>query len=113
MTTVAAIQRAVCERYGVTLAELKGPLRSRHLALPRHVAMYLGRKLTRRSLPQIGVLFGSRDHSTVTHAVKRVEELLAVADFIRETMAAPPAVDKFQWISEDESYADSDIESIN
>ncbi len=51
--------------------------RSRVVARPRQVAMYLAKKLTSKSLPEIGRKFGGKDHTTVMHAVKRIEELMA------------------------------------
>ena len=53
------------------------PMMLRNIARPRQVAMYLAKKLTPRSLPEIGRRFGGRDHTTVMHAVKRIEELRA------------------------------------
>jgi chromosomal replication initiator protein len=74
--TVDEIQRKVAEYFGLKLADLHGPRRARNLARPRQVAMYLAKKLTQRSLPEIGRRFGGRDHTTVMHAVKRIEELM-------------------------------------
>jgi len=70
--TVAEIQLAACEHFGVTLDELLSPARSPRLTLPRHVAMYLARELTGESLPAIGRQFGGRDHTTVLHAWRRI-----------------------------------------
>jgi chromosomal replication initiator protein len=75
--TVDEIQRKVAEYFGLKLADLHGPRRARNLARPRQVAMYLAKKLTQRSLPEIGRRFGGRDHTTVMHAVKRIDELMA------------------------------------
>ncbi len=74
--TVEDIQRRVAEYYNLRLADLLSPRRARTVARPRQVAMYLSKQLTTRSLPDIGRKFGGRDHTTVMHAVKRVEELV-------------------------------------
>ncbi|MEM7072143.1 MAG: helix-turn-helix domain-containing protein, partial [Pseudomonadota bacterium] len=71
--TIAAIQRAVCAHYSVQLKDLLSARRSRAIVQPRHVAMYLARELTVRSFPEIGRMFGDRDHSTVYHAIKQIE----------------------------------------
>jgi len=67
--TVDRIQRAVCEEFRVTLTDMSSKRRARAIARPRQVAMYLCKKLTKRSLPDIGRRFGGRDHTTVMHAV--------------------------------------------
>ncbi|WP_292019216.1 chromosomal replication initiator protein DnaA [Maritimibacter sp. UBA3975] len=74
--TVEEIQRKVAEHYGVRFSDMIGPKRLRSIARPRQVAMMLSKELTTRSYPDIGRRFGGRDHSTVMHAVKRVEELI-------------------------------------
>jgi chromosomal replication initiator protein len=63
----------------VKLSDMMSARRAREVARPRQVAMYLAKKLTPRSLPEIGRRFGGRDHTTVMHAVKRIDEL-RVAD---------------------------------
>lgn len=73
--TVEEIQRRVSEHYNIRMSELIGPKRVRNFARPRQVAMYLCKQLTSRSLPEIGRRFGGRDHTTVMHGVKRIEEL--------------------------------------
>ncbi|MDV4144531.1 MULTISPECIES: chromosomal replication initiator protein DnaA [Shimia] len=73
--TVEEIQRQVSEHYNIRLSDMIGPKRVRTLARPRQVAMYLSKQLTSRSLPEIGRRFGGRDHTTVMHGVKRIEEL--------------------------------------
>jgi len=77
--TIDEIQRKTADYYGLKLADLLSPRRAREVARPRQVAMYLAKKLTPRSLPEIGRRFGGRDHTTVMHGVKRIEEL-RVAD---------------------------------
>jgi len=74
--SVEEIQRKVSEHYAIRLSDMLGPKRLRTFARPRQVAMYLAKQLTRRSLPEIGRSFGGRDHTTVMHGVKRIEELM-------------------------------------
>jgi chromosomal replication initiator protein len=74
--TIEEIQRRVAEHYNIRLSDLIGPKRVRPVARPRQGAMYLCKKLTTRSLPEIGRRFGGRDHTTVMHAIKRIEELI-------------------------------------
>ncbi len=73
--TIEEIQRKVSEHYHIRLSDLLGPKRVRNYARPRQVAMYLSKQLTSRSLPDIGRRFGGRDHTTVMHGVRRIEEL--------------------------------------
>jgi chromosomal replication initiator protein len=74
--TVASIQDAVCERFGLSRDELLGTGRSARIAGPRQLAMYLARTHTKESLPAIGAAFGGRNHTTVMHAVRRIEARL-------------------------------------
>jgi chromosomal replication initiator protein len=88
--TIDEIQRKVAEHYALKMSDLLSARRAREVARPRQVAMYLAKKLTPRSLPEIGRRFGGRDHTTVMHAVKRIEELRVTdrevdADVIRLT----------------------------
>ena len=73
--TVEEIQRKVSDHYNIRLSDMIGPKRLRSYARPRQVAMYLSKHMTSRSLPEIGRRFGGRDHTTVMHGVKRIEEL--------------------------------------
>ncbi len=75
--TIDDIQRRVADYYHLKLADLLSARRAREVARPRQVAMYLAKRLTPRSLPEIGRRFGNRDHTTVMHAVKRIDELRA------------------------------------
>jgi chromosomal replication initiator protein len=75
--TIEEIQKKVAEHYNVKLADMHSPRRARAVARPRQVAMYLAKQLTTRSLPEIGRKFGGRDHTTVIHAVRKIEELRA------------------------------------
>ena len=74
--TIDEIQRSVAEYYNLRLAEMLSQRRSRVIARPRQVAMYLSKQLTSRSLPEIGRRFGGRDHTTVMHAVRKIEDLV-------------------------------------
>ncbi|MDB6179263.1 chromosomal replication initiator protein DnaA [Paracoccus sp. Z330] len=69
------IQRKVAEHYNIKLADMMGPKRARNVARPRQIAMYLSKQLTSRSLPEIGRRFGGRDHTTIMHGVRKIEEL--------------------------------------
>ena len=71
------IQKKVAEYYSVRISDMHSPRRARTVARPRQVAMYLSKQLTPRSLPEIGRKFGGRDHTTVLHAVRKIEELIA------------------------------------
>ncbi len=73
--TIEEIQKKVAEHYRIKLADMHSVRRARAVARPRQVAMYLAKQLTSRSLPEIGRKFGGRDHTTVMHAVRKVEEL--------------------------------------
>jgi chromosomal replication initiator protein len=75
--TIEEIQRKVAEHYNIRLTDMSSARRSRQVARPRQVAMYLAKQLTSRSLPEIGRRFGNRDHTTVMHAVSRIAELMA------------------------------------
>lgn len=75
--TIEEIQRKVAEHYNVRLSDMIGPKRVRTIARPRQIAMYLAKQLTPRSLPEIGRRFGGRDHTTIMHGVRRIEELMA------------------------------------
>jgi chromosomal replication initiator protein len=74
--TIEEIQRRVAEHYNVRLSDMIGPKRVRTIARPRQIAMFLAKQLTPRSLPEIGRRFGGRDHTTIMHGVRRIEELM-------------------------------------
>ncbi|MEM7520665.1 MAG: chromosomal replication initiator protein DnaA [Pseudomonadota bacterium] len=84
--SVEEIQRKVSEHFNIRLSDIVGPKRLRSYARPRQVAMYLCKKLTTRSLPEIGRMFGGRDHTTVMHGVKRIEELKVSDERIAEDL---------------------------
>ena len=73
--TIDQIQKAVADHFEMKPLDLVSARRARAVARPRQIAMYLAKRLTTRSLPEIGRKFGGRDHSTVIHAVRRIEEL--------------------------------------
>jgi len=73
--TIDEIQRRVAEHFNIRLSEMTSERRARAVARPRQIAMYLAKQLTTRSLPEIGRKFGGRDHTTVMHAVRKIEEL--------------------------------------
>ncbi|MCP1215711.1 chromosomal replication initiator protein DnaA [Acetobacter orientalis] len=75
--TIEEIQKKVAEHWNIRLTDMSSARRARVVARPRQVAMYLAKQLTSRSLPEIGRKFGNRDHTTVMHAVSRVEEIMA------------------------------------
>src|SRR6058998_670600 len=74
--TIQLIQRATAEHFGLRVEEMRAKRRTKGIAFPRQVAMYLARELTDASLPRIGEEFGGRDHTTVMHACDRVKEAL-------------------------------------
>ena len=82
--TIEEIQKKVAEHFNTRLSDMSSARRARAVARPRQVAMYLSKQLTSRSLPEIGRKFGGRDHTTVMHAVSRIESLMnsdsAIAD---------------------------------
>ena len=74
-TTIDQIQKKVAEHFNVKISDMHSSRRSRTIARPRQIAMFLSKNLTTRSLPEIGRKFGGRDHTTVIHAIKKVQEL--------------------------------------
>ncbi len=84
--TIEEIQRKVAEHYNIRLSDMIGPKRVRTIARPRQVAMYLSKHMTTRSLPEIGRRFGGRDHTTIMHGIRKVEELMGVDSQLREDL---------------------------
>jgi chromosomal replication initiator protein len=82
--TIEDIQKQVAEHYQIRIADMHSARRARAVARPRQVAMYLAKQLTPRSLPEIGRKFGGRDHTTVMHAIRRIEELRALDPVLNE-----------------------------
>ena len=86
--TIEMIQKRVAEFFNLNISDLKSSRRHRVVALPRQVAMYLGRKLTTFSFPELGARFGGKDHTTVMHAVQKIERMLQPDDSaLRKTVA--------------------------
>lgn len=86
--SVETIQREVCGYFGLKLSELRSPRRHRAVAWPRQVAMYLSRKLTGCSYPELGQRFGGKDHSTVIAACRKVAQLVDKDLAVRSTIEA-------------------------
>jgi chromosomal replication initiator protein len=82
--TMDEIIKKTCEYYNVRLSDLMSANRSRAIARPRQIAMFLCKKLTTRSLPEIGRKFGGRDHTTILYGVRKIEELIQVDNQIAE-----------------------------
>ena len=83
-TSIEDIQKKTAEFYKLEVKDFHSPQRARRVARPRQVAMYLSRKLTTRSLPEIGRRFGGRDHTTVLHACRRIEALVLEDPLFRQ-----------------------------
>ena len=73
--SIAQVSAAVCSHYRLKKHDMKSACRGRNIARPRQIAMYLSRKLTLQSLPQIGRYFGGRDHTTVIWAIRQIKRL--------------------------------------
>ncbi len=86
--TVPDIISAVIKRYNVKVSDLQGKKRNQSISLPRQVSMYLARRLTNLSLEEIGGYFGGRDHTTVLHAERKIEEMLRTDESLREALEA-------------------------
>ena len=84
LITIENIQKTVCEYYKIRMAELLSQRRPRSIARPRQMAMALCKELTQHSLPEIGDAFGGRDHTTVLHACRKIDELCETDGRIRE-----------------------------
>lgn len=85
--TIAEIQETVASHFGIDRVHMKSQRRALILARPRQIAMYLCRRLTPRSYPEIARLFGDRDHTTVMHAHRRVEALRLVDENMDHAIA--------------------------
>jgi len=83
LVTVDFIQRCVAEEFGVTLSDLKTKRRNKNIVLPRQIAMYLSRELTDLSLPEIGNVFGGKDHTTVLYAFNKIKVDLEKNDLLK------------------------------
>jgi chromosomal replication initiator protein len=84
--TIEQIQRKVSDFFSVKLADLKAKNRTKAVAFPRQIAMYLARQLTHSSLSDVGRAFGGKDHTTVLHAVDKIQRLLQDDPKLRKTI---------------------------
>ena len=84
--SIDAIKNAVAKHYGITVKEIDSGKRSRNLAFPRQIAMYLSKEMTDNSFPQIGKAFAGRDHTTVLHACKKISSSLEEDAALQETI---------------------------
>jgi chromosomal replication initiator protein len=85
--TIEDIQKQVAQHFNIKLVEMHSARRCRTIARPRQIAMFLAKKLTTRSLPEIGRKFGGKDHTTVMHAIRKVEELCQCDSAVAEDVA--------------------------
>ena len=86
ITSIDKIQNVTSNFFSINLDEMLSQRRSRPLARPRQIAMYLAKKLTTRSLPEIGRKFANRDHTTVIHAVKTIDKILKNDEKMRKNV---------------------------
>lgn len=84
--TIEGIMEIVADYYSIKVSELKSKRRTRNITFPRQIAMYLARDLTESSLPEIGQAFGGRDHSTVIHAIEKIESELKLDPSLQSTV---------------------------
>lgn len=84
--TVENIQKTVADYYKIKVADMYSKRRPANIAMPRQVAMYLAKELTQKSLPDIGDMFGGRDHTTVLHAVRKIADLRAKQADLNHTL---------------------------
>jgi chromosomal replication initiator protein len=84
--TVENIQKTVADYYKMKVADMYSKRRPANIAMPRQIAMYLAKELTQKSLPEIGDLFGGRDHTTVLHAVRKIADLRAKQTELNHTL---------------------------
>jgi chromosomal replication initiator protein len=84
--TVEEIQKTIANHFNIKVADLKSPKRLKALVLPRQIAMYLARQLTSCSYPEIGERFGGKDHSTIIHAIKKIEKQMEQDFQLRSTI---------------------------
>lgn len=85
---VRSIQQAVANYYGVKLADILSNRRTAEVIMPRHVAMYLAKELTDKTLPELGRRFAGRDHTTVLSAIRKVTRLVATYPELAAAIAA-------------------------
>src|SRR5260221_12770165 len=85
---IKQIAQAVAEYYHISLEDMCGKQRDKHIVIPRQIAMYLIRQETRASLLEIGQLFGGRDHSTVLHSCEKIERSVNLDPALRREVIA-------------------------
>ena len=84
--TIDDVMKAISERYGIKLSDLKSPKKNKNLASARQIVMYLSRKLTNASFPDIGEKLGGRDHSTVIYADNKIKKLIETDQELKKTL---------------------------
>ena len=84
--TIQDIQNEVCKYYRLRVEDLKSKKRTKTIAFPRQIAMYLSRELTDYSLPKIGEDFGGRDHTTVIHAHEKISQIVKKDPLLKEAI---------------------------
>lgn len=87
VTTITDIQHRVAASFALPFIDMRSARRSALVSRTRQIAMYLARHLTNHSLPEIGRSFGGRDHTTVMHAIKRIDEIMAADDKFRDVVS--------------------------
>lgn len=105
---IMEIQKIVASVYGLTLHEIMSARRMVSVVRPRQEAMWLAKRFTRHSLPEIGRQFGGRDHTTVLHAVRKIEHLLSQGEY--EPLAMPHVIDLDAKIEAMWRAANDDVE---
>ena len=84
--TIDTIIKVVCNYYNITVADIKGTARNPKFAMPRHIAVYLSRKLTDRTFTEIAGELGGRDHTTIMNSNKKIEGLLQTDESMNDTL---------------------------
>ena len=84
--TVETIQKMVANYYHIKTSDIKSSKRLKNIVLPRQISMYISRKLTSSSFPEIGSKFGGKDHSTIIHAIKKIEKKMEEDMHLRSTV---------------------------
>ena len=89
LVRISDVEKVVCEAFGVTAADLRSPSRRKAIALPRAVAMFLSRRMTKSAYREIGMYFGGRDHSTVVAAERKVTDLVTKGEALDMPTSCP------------------------
>ncbi|MDX1948942.1 MAG: chromosomal replication initiator protein DnaA, partial [Rickettsiales bacterium] len=85
-TSLEDIKKEVCKKFGLSFTEIESATRLKKIAEARQIAMYLAKKYTTKSYPEIGRFFGGKDHATVVHAVKKIEKLISENEIFADTI---------------------------